>query len=1057
MRIRYNEVIKEQYNKGIIEKVSIVEVPKVSHYIPHQVVLTPGKATTKLRVVYDASAKAKSNAQSLNDCLYRGVVILEDLCGLLMRFRLHEIALVADIEKAFLQVSLSPLDRDVTRFLWLKDPTRPPDKENLECYRFCRVPFGIISSPFLLGATIQHHLSKHPSDDAKLILNNLYVDNVITGVKTPEESLPFFSEAKKLFNGAAMNLRDWASNDRNFINTIPECDRAGRKQMKVLGMLWDQEEDTLQFPKITLTSVTTKRQVMQAVSTVFDPLGLVSPTMLISKLFLQSLWKDHLSWDDELSPNQLQQWQSRASELEQISDLSIPRILVSGSEYNNCQMLCFCDASKDAYAAVVYLRVASNNVTKVSLIFAKTRLAPTKSISIPRLELLAMVIGVRAMNFVEKQLHLTINAKYIWSDSKCVLHWIRSPKPLSLFVSNRVKEIKTQVNTNFRYVNTAENPADIASRGMPYTELSKCNLWWNGPNWLLEDPTLWPDWNFDQIDQETLQTVNSESNARILFETHLLAVEFFPAPFSIQLNKYSSLKKLLKITMVCQCFIAKVRKQPPPTTTAPARLLWEKYVQSKNFKNVVPNLVKQLGLVTDSNGILKCHGRLHNAELPYEARFPTLLPKESHFTKLVVLECHENLYHAGVSHTLSQVRYSYWIPHGRATVTKILNSCLTCRRHQTGPYLMPRMPPLPKCRVSQSSPFSYTGLDYLGPLYTNDNRKIWICLFTCLAVRGVHLELVQDISAHQFLLCLRRFIAVRGKPVRIVPDNAPQFKLVNAVVHSAWNDVASDPTVTSFLSQKSIIWNYIPEFSPWMGGFYERLVSLVKRSLRKSLGKSSLTTIQLFTITKEIEAVLNTRPLVYLDDDINNATVLTPSHFLGPNTNIGSPELDEALPDFVKLSSREVLLDKWKSGQKHLNAFWEIWTQDYLLSLRERPTNKLNQTRITSKELPKINSVVLVKENAMSRNNWKLGRIIELNVSQDGEFRSAKVQTRNRKAIVRPLSLLFPIECPEIAQETNDVPSTPDEQETTAAIRPRREAATAARSRFHQLLNDGQL
>ena len=251
-----------------------------------------------------------------------------------------------------------------------------------------------------------------------------------------------------------MNLRDWASNDRTFINTIPECDRAGRKQMKVLGMLWDQEEDTLQFPKIKLTSVTTKRQVVQAVSTVFDPLGLVSPTMLISKLFLQSLWKDHLSWDDELSPNQLQQWQSRASELEQISDLSIPRILVSGSEYNNCQMLCFCDASKDAYAAVVYLRVASNNVTKVSLIFAKTRLAPTKSISIPRLELLAMVIGVRAMNFVEKQLHLTINAKYIWSDSKCVLHWIRSPKPLSLFVSNRVKEIKTQVNTNFRYVNS---------------------------------------------------------------------------------------------------------------------------------------------------------------------------------------------------------------------------------------------------------------------------------------------------------------------------------------------------------------------------------------------------------------------------------------------------------------------------------------------------------------------------------------------------------------------------------------------------------------------------
>ena len=140
----------------------------------------------------------------------------------------------------------------------------------------------------------------------------------------------------------------------------------------------------------------------------------------------------------------------------------------------------------------------------------------------------------------------------------------------------------------------------------------------------------------------------------------------------------------------------------------------------------------------------------------------------------------------------------------------------------------------------------------------------------------------------------------------------------------------------------------MPEFSPWMGRVYERFVSLVKRSLRKSLGKSSLTTIQPLTIIKEIEAVLNIRPLVYLDNDINNATVLTPSHFLGNNTNIASLELDEALLDFVKLSSREALLEKWKSGQKHLNVFWDIWTQDYLLNQKERPGSKLTHSRNNS-------------------------------------------------------------------------------------------------------------
>jgi len=157
----YNDVIQDQLDRGIIERVSNNAAEgTVKHYIPHHAVITPSKTTTKLRVVYDASAKSRQNDKCLNDCLYRGPVILPNLFGLLIRFRLSPIAIVADVEKAFLNVGLQIPDRDVTRFLWLKDPKNPVVNENLQVFRFCRIPFGIISSTFLLEATVMYHLQQ---------------------------------------------------------------------------------------------------------------------------------------------------------------------------------------------------------------------------------------------------------------------------------------------------------------------------------------------------------------------------------------------------------------------------------------------------------------------------------------------------------------------------------------------------------------------------------------------------------------------------------------------------------------------------------------------------------------------------------------------------------------------------------------------------------------------------------------------------------------------------------------------------------------------------------
>lgn len=243
---KYDGVIQEQLSKGIVEKVPDHASTGLKHYIPHHAVITPQKTTTKLRVVYDASAKTLPEHKSLNECLYRGPVMLHDLCGILMRFRLHKVVLVSDIEKAFLQVALRPSERDVTRFLWLKEPSNPNlTKDNIEEYRFARVPFGVISSPFSLGATIEFHSDSYKTDVSEKLKDDIYVDNVITGANSDEEAIYLYKSAKEIFSQASMNLREWLSNSALVSEVISASDRAEKKDMVVLGYYWNCDEDTI--------------------------------------------------------------------------------------------------------------------------------------------------------------------------------------------------------------------------------------------------------------------------------------------------------------------------------------------------------------------------------------------------------------------------------------------------------------------------------------------------------------------------------------------------------------------------------------------------------------------------------------------------------------------------------------------------------------------------------------------------------------------------------------------------------------------------------------------
>ena len=374
------------------------------------------------------------------------------------------------------------------------------------------------------------------------------------------------------------------------------------------------------------------------------------------------------------------------------------------------QLVGFFDAFKHAYAGVVYLHQRFGKTCKVDLVFSKLRLAPNKTVSIPRLELLAALIGTRAIQFVANQLPVQLTEKHLWIDSQCVLSWIGSERHSSRFIENRVADIRKHKDITFHYVPSKENPADLASRGLYINKLLGNSLWWHGPEWMLKPDHVWTIWKQDISNQ-------TKKNSGVLYEGKLDAVEITQetsklktkaiSPFEIDSRRFSSLNKLLRVTSWVGRFIKKLKRNlinTGPIQTSEmdyAEKLWIAHIQSLHYSSILEsikeskpnNLKAQLGVYIDEDGLLRCHGRLGNSDLDETAKQPLLLPKADRFTELLIDNIHKRTLHSGVAQTLAKIRNKYWIPTGRSVVQRVLRCCTVCKRWECGPYRMPIMPP----------------------------------------------------------------------------------------------------------------------------------------------------------------------------------------------------------------------------------------------------------------------------------------------------------------------------------------------------------------------------
>ncbi|XP_028512935.1 uncharacterized protein LOC110232368 [Exaiptasia diaphana] len=1051
----YNRIIRDQEELGIIERVPALDMAENVHYLPHHAVVRKDAITTKVRVVYDASAKERKHAASLNDCLHVGPSLNPLLIDILLRFRCNRVVLVGDIEKAFLNVEVDEKDRDYLRFLWVDDINN--EQNSVSIFRFCRVVFGLNASPFLLNATIRHHLGKYAELDPNFttrMIEGFYVDDLVTGGNASREVLNLYHKAKSRMAEGGFKMRKWLTND-NYVRG--EIDRTENQKeaaanyasshvdesesyakvsleaitrnessqvQKVLGIAWNCHQDTMQFnlettAKKAMEMEPTKRNVLSIIASLFDPLGLYSPVSVSMKILFQDLCISGLAWD-ELLPEQLKtRWTKWINELLQAGEIRLDRCIFDQPVdcVTDCTLHGFGDASKKAYCAVVYIVYKLTDGSRYArLLTSKTRVAPLKQLTIPRLELMSAVILTRLVETVRNALksQLSVSKEIYWLDSKTALCWIQNKGEWKQFVRHRVNGILEKTGKeNWRHCPGAENPADLGSRGASGIELKSEELWWNGPQWLCQSESEWPvvPEGLEQTQESLDEAKKSEVHNLLVNKDVETGIEH-----AIDINRCGTLKKLVRVTAWVTRFITnaknKIKREElleGELTANEVKLAEESWVKAaqKSLKdqNNFKELSIQLGLVEQA-GVLRCQGRLVNSELSMDAKNPIILPKDHRFTELIVIDSHDRVLHSGLRATLAQVREKFWIPRGRQVVKGLVSKCVTCKRQTGKPFKQPPAAALPEFRVHEAPPFSKVGIDFAGPLFAKTGKgsvKVYIALFSCCVTRAIHLELVEDMSVESFRRCLRKFTATRGIPGLIVTDNAKTFQGTEKALRELFNH----PQVQADLTNMRTEWRFNLPKAPWWGGFFERMVGCVKQCLRKVLGNASLTFDELVTVLTETECTLNCRPLTYEYNDIGEE-VLTPSHLVyGRRINSLPDEIIE--PDDV-VSDEASCRRRFQYMSLKLGQFCDRWHKEYLTGLREH--HRVNRSR-QGKDIVQVGDVVTVKEDGKKRNKWRMAVVEGIIKGRDNVVRGAKVRViaRGKHArISRPIQRLYPLE-----------------------------------------------
>ena len=857
-------------------------------------------------------------------------------------------------------------------------------------------------------------------------------------------------------------------------------------QPKALGLQWDSQEDVMS-PTIHAPSSyrQTKRGIISDISKTFDVLGWIAPAVLPMKILYQTLWEKGQEWDGLAPPSVIEEHSRWREQLPCLSVIKLRRCYTSHPQPIRRELHGFSDASKKASGAVVYLRTTyASHPPTVSLVSAKTKVAkrdvpkkkkkgtnkteeespqpppdsdspdesdqPEKDVlpstnNAPRTELDAAVLLTKLLTNISAVLEIPLDHVTAWTDSSVVFAWLDGrQRTHGTFEANRISYIlqHTEPKT-WKHIPGEDNPADCASRGMTPSELLHHSLWWQGPSRLQEDPVPIPA----QPPRKPIPEIKPihATLPRTDFTTKLL----------VRTNEYPL---LIDMTAWWFRFFKRLKDgRPSPDNRSLGLSLDEReaaehWLLKQSQKRSFPTEYHALSLsgktapasrlraltpmMTPTEGLIRVGGRLDHSDLSLSKKHPIILDGKDILIKKMFEFLHKKLCHGGPSLLLSHTSGQFHVLGARKLIRNLCSQCTVCRRVRPSP-MHQRMGELPVERIQDNQPaFTNTGMDFSGPYIIRRGRGLartegHICVFVCLATKAIHLEVTSDLTTPIFIQCLRRFIARRNCPKTLHCDNGPNFVGARGDLERLYSflaDEGNDEIIRHYLLQNKVQWSHIPAASPHFGGLWESAVRSMKKHLRRLIGTIPFTYEELTTITCQVEACLNSRPLIPLTCHSPEGIVpLTAGHFLFLDAPNAYPT-DPRLPEEPRLNRR------WNQCQHVVQHFWDRWSREYLHTLQSR--TKWQQIK------PNLEpgDIVMYKPKDNFACRWPLATVTETYPGSDGLVRAVLIQPVAGEARQRPvtkLSLIYRKEDQDEHNQTTPTVASPGSMSRHGSPQPR--------------------
>ena len=1003
---------------GHVEEITSEEgQPNFTYYIPIFPVYQEPKKKTRL--VFDSSAIY--HGKSLNSALMQGPDVNNSLIGVLLRFRLDEVAVVADIEQMFHAFYVPQDQTNLLRFFWFSEnnPSKDIVPFRAKVHIFGNKPSPAIAT-FALKYTTLHPDAQSKSEACNFIRDNFYVDDALYSCDSTQNAVQVLKDARDILGHYNIRLHKIMSSHPAVVEKFPQSEvgnmddafnlTSEHSPNKTLGVVWSPKADTLSLSPNIPQREYTKRGLLAVVSSVYDPLNFVCPFMLRGRLLLRKIIPPKgftdpdvvdLDWDDPLPAKFFGEWKVFVESLKDACSINIRRCYKPhnfGVSTHN-EVHCFSDASIEAIGFVIYLRQFNSiGEVSVSFLFANSKVTPRSANTIPRLELCAALEAADAVTKVKAELNLDIHACYFYTDSKIVLGYLaNSEKRFSRYVSRRVENILRQsLLSQWNHIEGAANVGDLASRPQTMKNLLDSD-WLTGPTFLQSrDPleeTTFVNNDVQELPELKCCTNLSHEVPPISNDTvnHICSITnswFRARRILANVLKFVHLLKM-RGRMCPGCEVCNLNLTHSATVFIQAsQCIFKSTIDKLQSGSCLPasDKLSSLSPFIDDAGTLRVGGRLKHSAFPADVNNPVLLPPHSAVTSMILQDCHVQVGHQGRHLTGGRVRQcGYHIHKGSSAIKNFINQCVTCRRLR-GKCQDQLMADLPPDRLEETPPFTNVGIDLFGPYLIHDGKttrtqrstkKVWGLMITCLVSRAIHIELVPYLDTPSLQLALRRFYALRGTCKRIRSDQGTNLM-------GARNQLFDIQQLKTDALKSGIEWEVNPPAASNMGGVWERKIGSVKRIMESKLylcDKSSLSRDELNTYLQECASIINNTPLWEVSTHPDDPSPLSPANLL---TLRDSPN-PAPLESFTESDLNSYGKNRWHRVMFLCDEFWRRWQSHYLALLQRR------NRWLKPNHAIQIGDIVLVK-GTNKRNDWPMGRIASIKYSKDNLVRSAVIR-----------------------------------------------------------------